>query len=624
MASDIYLDDNGNPDYRRSVRESAISMGVDPSLAESMMRTESNGNANAQSPKGAIGLMQLMPATAQQYGVDPSDPAQNIEGGLKHIKYLMGKYKNNVPLAVAAYNAGEGNVDKFLKGASQLPAETQSYVQKITGSPLPMQNGQLQNSPTPSNPINIHDPNNVPKNADGTPASGWDIKQFLPNITAAATNPKNFPTIGGIAGGLVGSALTGGIMAPALAAMIGGGSGSAAQQQMENNTGLGTGNAPKIDPSQTAVDAATQGAWELGGQGIGSGLRRLGAKSYAVGAGLTRPGFSQNFPTAAQEGLEGGRLSLPILTSSGAQRVYERTAPQQEQIISRVASQPNAPLTSPIDVLRNGVTQDAKDMVSNATLPKDTRAGANSFMKDFVRNNSDITPSQSGIKQVTIQTPNGPSTIGVPYRTPEQVVPEKWDLTTLNAKKKGAQNEAQNFFKAANADRKVSLEGNLQSSVANSEKNILENNVPGLQQLNRKLQGQTGLNQSLNPSFRTPEELQSMGVSPEIAKTMTTDANRWTLARILNEFGSGVTGLGVAAGGHPLVGGAAYIMGHLAGSPFGQRVIGGTGYTLGRATPMLGRGIHIGANALSNADQAQEEDPQIAALKLAIANGQIK
>jgi soluble lytic murein transglycosylase-like protein len=111
------------------VEKTARAHDVDPLLVDSVIRVESNYNPNAASPKGAEGLMQLMPATARMLGVDNSfDPAQNIEAGVKYLKYLQDLYKDD-RLALAAYNAGPGAVDRFKK-VPPYP-ETRRYVESV-------------------------------------------------------------------------------------------------------------------------------------------------------------------------------------------------------------------------------------------------------------------------------------------------------------------------------------------------------------------------------------------------------------------------------------------------------------------------------------------------------------
>lgn len=115
-------------DYRQFVRDEASKVGLDPNLAEAMMSQESGGNPRAVSQKGAIGLLQLMPATAKELGVDPNDPLDNIRGGVRYLKNQIDKY--GVAGGLAAYNAGPGRVQRTAD-FSGLPAETRDYVPKV-------------------------------------------------------------------------------------------------------------------------------------------------------------------------------------------------------------------------------------------------------------------------------------------------------------------------------------------------------------------------------------------------------------------------------------------------------------------------------------------------------------
>ena len=118
--------------YSGEIREIAGRHGVDADLVEAVIRAESAFNPRAVSNKGAQGLMQLMPRTASALGVrNAFDPYQNIEGGVRHLRYLLDRYPGNVPLALAAYNAGEKAVD-YYHGIPPF-AETTQYVQKILG-----------------------------------------------------------------------------------------------------------------------------------------------------------------------------------------------------------------------------------------------------------------------------------------------------------------------------------------------------------------------------------------------------------------------------------------------------------------------------------------------------------
>lgn len=103
---------------------------LSPELVHSVIQVESNYDPNAVSPKGALGLMQLIPSTARRFGVsNVFDPEDNIQGGARYLKYLLGLYKGDQALALAAYNAGEGAVSRY--GGVPPYAETQDYVAKV-------------------------------------------------------------------------------------------------------------------------------------------------------------------------------------------------------------------------------------------------------------------------------------------------------------------------------------------------------------------------------------------------------------------------------------------------------------------------------------------------------------
>jgi soluble lytic murein transglycosylase-like protein len=115
--------------WEDKLRELCERYEVDPDLARAVMRMESGGNPNAVSRAGAIGLMQLMPATAKGLGVDPKDPERNLEGGIKYLSQLADKYDGDHVKTLAAYNAGPSRVDSY-GGVPPFP-ETQRYVKNV-------------------------------------------------------------------------------------------------------------------------------------------------------------------------------------------------------------------------------------------------------------------------------------------------------------------------------------------------------------------------------------------------------------------------------------------------------------------------------------------------------------
>lgn len=127
-------------EYDELIQQASAKYGVDASLIQAVIKTESGFRADAQSGAGAKGLMQLMDGTARGLGVTNSfDPAQNIDGGTKYLSFLLKKYNGNEQVALAAYNAGPGRVDRtgiktneqLAENLEALPEETQRYVAKV-------------------------------------------------------------------------------------------------------------------------------------------------------------------------------------------------------------------------------------------------------------------------------------------------------------------------------------------------------------------------------------------------------------------------------------------------------------------------------------------------------------
>ena len=122
--------------YDDLIEQHAHRHGLPADLIRAVIQAESGFNPRAVSPKGAMGLMQLMPATARELGVlDPFHPGDNIRGGVSYLAGLMTRYGQNVELALAAYNAGPASVERY--GAVPPYRETQNYVKRITGASKP-------------------------------------------------------------------------------------------------------------------------------------------------------------------------------------------------------------------------------------------------------------------------------------------------------------------------------------------------------------------------------------------------------------------------------------------------------------------------------------------------------
>lgn len=152
-------------DLRSIFEEAANTYGVDVNLLTAIAKQESNFTADATSSSGAMGIMQLMPATAQGLGVsDAYDPYENIMGGAKYISQLLSRYDGDVSLALAAYNAGSGNVAKY--GGIPPFAETQNYVSKVlgyyqNGVDIPSQTSTSQTTATDSKGLSEDERQNI-------------------------------------------------------------------------------------------------------------------------------------------------------------------------------------------------------------------------------------------------------------------------------------------------------------------------------------------------------------------------------------------------------------------------------------------------------------------------------
>jgi soluble lytic murein transglycosylase-like protein len=135
---------------RQVIGRTSSQFKVDPKLVDAVVRVESGYDPRALSPKGAQGLMQLIPATAARFGVqNPFDPAENVRGGVSYLRDLLTEFNGSVPLTLAAYNAGEGAVERY-RGIPPY-AETRDYVRRVTE--LYPERGPAAGTAAPSAPV---------------------------------------------------------------------------------------------------------------------------------------------------------------------------------------------------------------------------------------------------------------------------------------------------------------------------------------------------------------------------------------------------------------------------------------------------------------------------------------
>jgi len=158
--------------YDAAARDAAARQHLDVALLHAVMATESSHNANAVSPAGAVGLMQLMPATAKRFGVvNPRSPGENLNGGAAYLRRLLDRFDQNLDLALAAYNAGEGAVEAH---GRKIPpyGETRRYVPTVTNRYLALKKRE--------NPYRL--------NPAATPAASASLveNQALPELPVAA------------------------------------------------------------------------------------------------------------------------------------------------------------------------------------------------------------------------------------------------------------------------------------------------------------------------------------------------------------------------------------------------------------------------------------------------------
>jgi len=196
----LRLPDAARTRYALDIREISARHGMSPALVEAVIRVESAFNPQAVSRKGARGLMQLMPETANALGVQDSfDPRQNIDGGVRHLRRLIDRYPGDLQLALAAYNAGVGAVDSH-GGIPPYP-ETQQYVRRVLQhpgltAPMPQRSEEAGERPTPTD-APATDPASVTGRLSLLPGEAWPA---LPLIDEARRSSRPaLPALPGLA-----------------------------------------------------------------------------------------------------------------------------------------------------------------------------------------------------------------------------------------------------------------------------------------------------------------------------------------------------------------------------------------------------------------------------------------
>jgi hypothetical protein len=188
----IYYDPNFKARINLLIKKLAKRHGVDEKLIKAVLARESGGNPLVVSPKGAMGLMQLMPETAMSMGVqDPFDPEQNLAGGVKYLKYCLTRFNQDKTLALAAYNAGPEAVQKC-GGVPPYP-ETQQYVASILGCPVEEIVKKSKPTGDEKNLAKQTGTSEDPKSAVNLPKPEWRVMRSSVNVPSPKW--KTFPSL---------------------------------------------------------------------------------------------------------------------------------------------------------------------------------------------------------------------------------------------------------------------------------------------------------------------------------------------------------------------------------------------------------------------------------------------
>lgn len=507
----------------RLLNQAAQEFGIRPELLSAVANQESGGNPEAQSSKGALGVMQLMPATAKELGVeDPLDPEQNIRGGAKYLRQLLDRYNGNEKLALAAYNAGPGRVDAAGGHVPNIP-ETQNYVTSVEASaPLTKQRvddlyAQHVAAREPSGltsefeqfrSTNAAPAATTPKPATPTPTQTTEPtflgvkrstlvnaplavgKRVLSDIADVVEHPiENAPTIGGAVGSMVGGGPVKiansllGTRFPNLTGAVAAGAGAAGGEGIRELYDAITGDAahlkgvagPEDVIKNMLLRGAEQGAAEFAGRKLlntGGSFIRGGKRLYESVLKPTKTVLKQSaaygrggFAGALDEMLDTGLKEGIPLSKAGLDKIDTINAGINDEIDRRIAGAPGS--ISPVDIARRGAdsaTNYAKDPTATREL-----AQTRNVLEDFMRNTSTsvTSPANFAAGQVSPQT----------VLTPQDLSP-----TDTQEMKKAIY---ANLKRQAFGERK-GAETETRKALARGAKEELEQAVPGIGALNAR------------------------------------------------------------------------------------------------------------------------------------------